>query len=289
MEYLPFLASANTYLAKANNHLVTHSPAILNAVLVVAGGYIFYKATAKLFRNVLFRTHVDDAFARLLIDNLYKLIILVIVLITAASQLGINIIAPLAGIGILGLAIGFAAQDSLSNVIAGFLIFFDKPFRVHDYVSIGDHYGRIELITMRSTRIRTPDNMYVVIPNLKIINEVLVDHSTNGDTRLYVPVLIEFEASVHKARTAILDVIREEEGVLLEPAPDVVVDSLDDSGVKLQVRFWIANAADEQYFHYRITERVKDALDGAGIKIAYPHIQMVKEKPVSRIRKMLSQ
>lgn len=260
---------------KIHARFVGHGSDIVLAILILFGGYIFFKLTAALFRKALLRSKIQDAFARLLIDNVYKVLILVLTLIAAAGQLGINVVAPLAGIGILGIAVGFAAQDSLSNIIAGFLIFFDKPFRVRDYVTIGEHYGRVELITMRSTRIRTQDNKYVVIPNQKIINEILVDHSTNGDTRLLVPVTIEFEASIDDARAAILKEIRLMEGILEKPDPDVVVESLAASGMDLLVRFWIPSASDERKYHFEATEATKRALDGAGIAVAYPHMKMV--------------
>jgi small conductance mechanosensitive channel len=162
--------------------------------------------------------------------------------------------------------------------MAGFMIFFDKPFRVRDYVTIGNNYGRVELITMRSTRIRTQDNKYVVIPNQKIINEVLIDHSTNGDTRLLIPVSIAYEASIDEARSAILAQLDAIDGILKKPSPDVVVDKLADSGVNLIARFWVANAADERRYHFLATEAVKKALDAVGVSIAYPHVQVVTQK-----------
>ena len=270
------LAGIEKGLLKIQSRFVGHGSDIVLAIAILFGGYVFYKLTSALFRKALLRSKIQDAFARLLIDNVYKVVILVITLIAAAGQLGINIVAPLAGIGILGIAVGFAAQDSLSNIIAGFLIFFDKPFRVRDYVTLGEHYGRVELITMRSTRIRTQDNKYVVIPNQKIINEVLVDHTTNGDTRLIVPVSIEYEDSIEIAREAILVEIRKLDRVLAKPEPDVVVEALGASGVELLVRFWIANAADERQMHFAGTEATKRALDRVGIKIAFPHLKLVK-------------
>lgn len=262
-------------LTHTGARISNHSSDIVLAFATLIVGYVFYRATAAIFRRLLLRSRIQDAFARLLIDNVYKALVLVLTFIAAAGQLGINVTAPLAGLGIAGLAIGFAAQDSLANIIAGFLIFFDKPFRVRDYVTIGENYGRVELITMRSTRIRTQDNKYVVIPNQKIINEILIDHSTNGDTRLIIPVTITYEASVDAARTAILTELATIEGILTKPAADVVVDKLADSGVLLLARFWIANAADERRFHFIATEAVKRALDQAGVAIAYPHVQVV--------------
>lgn len=264
--------------ASIGGRIVHHSSDIILALLVALAGYAFYRATSAVFRRLLLRRRVHDTFAKLLIDNVYKTIIFVFIIILAAKQLGIDITAPLAGIGIIGIAAGFAAQDSLSNIIAGFLIFFDKPFRVGDYVTIGENYGRVELITMRSTRIRTQDNKYVVIPNQKIINDVLVDHSTNGDTRLIVPFTITYGASVDSARAAILAEFATIDGILKKPAPDVVVDMLGESGLNLLARFWIPNAADERKFHFLATEHVKIALDAADIAIAYPHMQIISEE-----------
>ncbi|MDB4992486.1 MAG: hypothetical protein JWL75_731 [Parcubacteria group bacterium] len=259
------------------NHFANHSSDIVLAFCILVAGYVFYRATSTLFRKLLLRSRMQDAFARLLIDNVYKAFIAVLAVISAAGQLGINITAPLAGLGILGIAVGFAAQDSLSNIIAGFLIFSDKPFRVRDYVTIGNNYGRVELITMRSTRIRTQDNKYVVIPNQKVINDILIDHSTNGDTRLIVPVSISYDASIDAAREAILSEFANIEGVLKKPAADVVVDLLAESGVNLLARFWIANAADERKYHFVGTEAVKRALDAGNISIAYPHMQIISK------------
>ncbi len=274
----PLFEKVKVDLYHIYERVINHSAEIVLCFGTLVLGYIFYRATAAVFRRLLLRSRIQDAFARLLIDNVYKVAVFVVTVIVAAGQLGLNITAPLAGLGILGIAVGFAAQDSLSNIIAGFLIFFDKPFRVRDYVTIGDNYGRVELITMRSTRIRTQDNKYVVIPNQKIINEVLIDHTTNGDTRLIVPVTITYESSIDDARSAILTQLSEIEGLLKKPAPDVVVDLLGDSGVKLLVRFWIPNAADERKYHFVATEAVKRSLDAAGIALAYPHIQVVTKK-----------
>lgn len=253
-----------------------HETDIALALGTLLLGYVFFKLTSALFRKALLRSKVQDAFARLLIDNVYKALIFIVVVITAAGQLGFNLTAPLAGLGIAGIAIGLAAQDSLSNIIAGFLIFFDKPFKVRDYVTLGEHYGRVEQITMRSTRIRTPDNTYVVIPNKKIIDEVLVDHSTNGEIRLVIPVEIEYGASIQNAREAILAEFGKIDGILKKPEADVVVESLADSGVLLHARFWITNASEERGFHFAGGEAVKTALDAAGIAIAYPHMKVVK-------------
>ena len=283
MEMLDHLISPHPYLTPEDIQYLRHEifglvPDLLAALAVLIGGLIFYKLTVSTLRRVLRRRRVEEWLAQIIAYNVYKSIIVVITIVTALGQLGIDIGASLTGLGILGVAVGFAAQDSFSNIVAGFLISIDKPFRVGDYITIDKHYGRIELITMRSTRIRTQNNTYVVIPNQKIINDIVVDHSTNGETRINIPVSIIYEASVEEARAAILKEVSGIDGVLTNPAPDVVVDKLGESGVDLLVRVWIPNAAKERQVYFRTTELVKQALDGAGIGIAYPHLELVNKK-----------
>ena len=268
VSWRPFLTYQDYLLIKSQ--ILGYIPNVLEALGVIVAGFIIYKLTARLFRRLLLRGSVDKAFVYIIVDNIYKVIVIIITVVTAVGQLGINIVAALTGIGILGLAIGFAAQDSLSNIVAGFLIFLDKPFRVGDYITLGKYYGRIELITMRSTRIRTQDNTYVVIPNQKIINDVVVDHTTNGETRINVSVTIPHEASVDRAREAILGEVGKIEGVLETPAPDVVLSKLGELGSELLVRVWIENTSIERRVFFKTTETTKRALAEAGIEIARP-------------------
>lgn len=270
----PYLTASDIALIRAQ--LFSFIPDVLLAIAIFILAYLFYKLTARPLRKILMRSQVEEWLARIIAHNVYKPFIFIVAFVGALGQLGIHVGAALTGIGVIGLAIGFMAQDSLSNIVAGFLISIDKPFRVGDYITIGDRYGRIELITMRSTRIRTQDNTYVVIPNQKIINDVVVDHTSNGDTRINIAVTIAYEASIETARAAILKAVADIEGVLGNPAPDVVVDKLADSGMNLLVRVWIADSSKERRVYFQTTETVKRALDAANIEIAYPHLQLVK-------------
>lgn len=250
-------------------------PDLLQAAGVLLAGFVIYKLTAQPLRRILVRNRVEPWLARIVAFNIYKFVVVAVAVAAALGQVGIHVGAALTGIGIAGIAVGFIAQDSLANIVAGFLISIDKPFRVGDYLTVNPYYGRVEQITVRSTRIRTQDNTYVVIPNSKIINEVVVDHTTNGETRVNVQVSIVYEASVEQARTAILEAVASIDGVLDEPAPDVVVDKLGESGVELLVRVWIVDASSERRVYFRTNEIVKEALESAGIPIAYPHMEIV--------------
>jgi len=192
----------------------------------------------------------------------------------AGWQLGINVGAAVAGLGVAGIAVGFAAHDSLANVISGIIVFLDRPFIVGDWITVEDEYGKVSNITLRSTRIRTPRNSYVVIPNKKIIDTVLENHSKHGRLRVDVPVGIAYKEDVGEARNVLLEAVAKLDGVLSEPAPDVVVDGLGSSSVDLLVRVWTNAAERRQATIFSVVEAAKRALDETGIEIPFPHLQL---------------
>jgi small-conductance mechanosensitive channel len=193
--------------------------------------------------------------------------------------------AAVAGLGVAGLALGFAAQDSVANVISGILIFWDKPFIVGDWIQTEGSYGRVVEITLRSTRMRTNRNTYVVIPNKTVIDAVLENYSKHGELRIDVPVGIAYKEDIPKAREVLLDAIRPLPDVMAEPEPDVVVESLGDSSVNLLVRGWIETADSLPGGTASIIEASKLALDAAGIQIPYPHLQLFVDDVEERVIK----
>lgn len=262
---------------------VDFTPKVIAALLVLLVFWLLVKVTRPTLRAVLRRARFAEALVKLLVDNVYRFTVLTVGLVMAASQLGIDVGAALAGIGVAGLALGFAAQDSLSNTIAGFLIFWDKPFEVGQFITTEDKYGKVTNITMRTTRIRTPDNVYVVIPNRELIENVLVNHSMYGETRVNVPIGIAYKESIARAREVLLAAARSTEGVSEDHAPDVVVQECGDSSVNLMVRVWVADAADERPVFFRTLENCKVALDEAGIEIPFPHLQLFVEDVRRRV------
>ena len=265
------------------NAILKILPDVLGALAVLFGFWLLFRLTRGPMRFVLEKANIHKNLIDLLIDNVYKVILIIFAVVMASSQLGFNVGAMLAGIGVAGIALGFAAQDSLANSIAGFLIFWDKPFEVGDLISVAGEYGQVMEITLRSTRIRTLNNTYVVLPNKGVIDQVLVNHSKHGETRIEVPVGIAYKEHIPDARKVILDRVRGLEGVLPEPAPDVVVKQLGASSVDLIVRVWIENAQYEMPVYYRVMEASKLALDAAGIQIPYHHLQLFIESVDDKI------
>jgi small conductance mechanosensitive channel len=257
--------------------LILAVPRVLGALVVLLVFWVILRATRPLLRRVLTRARFAEALIGLLVDGLFKGAIIIIAFITAVSQLGINVTAALAGLGVAGIALGFAAQETVANMIAGFLVFWDRPFQIGDYVTTQGMYGRVQEITMRTTRIRTMENTYAVIPNKQIIGDLLVNHSMYGVTRVNVPIGIAYKEKIAEARATLLPAISKVAGVVESPASDVVAIELGGSSVNLMARVWISDAALEKPVAQAVLEACKVALDEAGIEIPFPHLQLFVE------------
>lgn len=258
-------------------------PNVGAALAVMVAFFVLHRLSRRPLRLVLGRAGLHDKLVQLLVDAIYKYTLLVIALVMAASQVGIDVAAAVAGLGVVGIAVGLAAQDTLANVISGILVFVDKPFIVGDWVTVDGDYGKVGDITLRSTRIRTPRNTWIVIPNKTIINAVLVNHSHHGELRVDVPVGIAYKEDIARAREVILTAIGELPMVIESPAPDVVADALGSSSIDLSVRVWIADPDHEQATHFAVVETTKRALDAAGIQIPFPHLQLFVDSVEERV------
>jgi small conductance mechanosensitive channel len=263
-------------------------PKLITALVIMFGFWVGFKVLRRGVGGVLRRGGMEPTLVTLLVDRIFKFVVFATGSIMAADQLGVNVAAALAGLGVAGIAVGFAAQDMLANIIAGFVVFWDKPFRVGDYIRVAGEYGQVRDITLRSTRIRTNQNSYIVIPNKNIVDDVLVNQSEQGQLRLDVPIGIAYKEDIGTARTVLLRAMADVPEVLKDPAPAIAVVGLGDSSVDLEVRVWIANARAEQPTEVEVVEAAKIALDAAGIQIPFPHMQLFVDDVTDRAVKQLS-
>jgi small conductance mechanosensitive channel len=263
---------------------VAFVPALLMAIVILAAFLFLYRLTRIPIKAALRRTTLQEKLVDLLIDNIYRYVLVAFGLVMALDQLGVNVTAALAGLGVAGIALGFAAQDAVANVISGFLIFWDEPFQVGSWVQVEGQFGQVSDITLRTTRIRTNQNTYVVIPNRSIIDTMLENYTKHGELRVDVPVGIAYKESIADARAAILARIGDHlDWVRKDPAPDVVATDLGDSSVNLLVRVWIDDAAARPRTQFAVIEQSKLALDEAGIEIPFPHLQLFVENVEDRV------
>lgn len=197
--------------------------------------------------------------------------------LTIADQLQINIKSLLAGVGVVGLALSFAAKDTISNIISGIVIIIDRPFKEGDWVLLGSLDATVTQIRLRTTVLTTFNNETVVVPNQQISQERIINYTITPKIRVKIPIGIAYKESISAARTALLETTKDDTRILQSPLPIVIVKDLGDSSVNLQLRFWIENSDDQYEFIYEYTEKCKLALDKVGIEIPYPHVQMFME------------
>jgi small conductance mechanosensitive channel len=196
--------------------------------------------------------------------------------VMALEELGIDVTTIIEGLGIVGLALGFAAKDTLSNIIAGFFLFWDKPFVIGDLIEVNDEYGEVRESTMRTTRIVTVDGKLVSIPNSVIVNSKTRSYTMTPHLRLDIDVTIGVEERIADAREVILNIVRGDERFLSEPSAEVVVIALGDYFVKIELKVWLRDPRIHIPVREELREAIKNALDKAGILMPYETIELVK-------------
>jgi small-conductance mechanosensitive channel len=221
-------------------------------------------------------TKIDD----IVFDLLKKFcgaIIYSIAIILALDILGVNVMPFIAGAGIAGIAIGFAAKDTLSNLIAGVLLIIDRPFEVGDRIEVWSApvgsatWGDVIDIGLRATKIKTTDNIVIIIPNNEIMRRDIVNYTIiTSKIRVRVGIGISYDANIKRAKEIILTVADSTEWIAKDPPPKVVVRNFGESSVDLQLRIWIDDARQRMDTISHITDKVKEAFDEEGIEIPYP-------------------
>ena len=210
-----------------------------------------------------------DDMLRKFIRNIIYAILLTFVVIAAIGALGIQTASLVAIIGAAGLAIGLALQGSLANFAAGVLMIIFRPYKIGDLVQVAGTEGFVEELDIFTTTLRLPDKTKIIIPNGQIMNDQITNYTESEDRRLDLIVGIGYEDDIDKAREVLLAAVKESEYVLAEPAPGISVAELGDSSVNVAVRPWVKSAKYAPASH-EVTERVKKALDKAGISIPFP-------------------
>ncbi len=249
-------------------------PELITATLVFLFLYVAYRITRKVLAKVLGRSKRIDAGLESLLMKSFGIIAWTFIMVTVLAQFGIDVTALVAGLSIVGLALGFAARDSLENFISGVTIMIDRPFRVGDQVVVDGTYGMVREITLRSTRLRTLNNEVMVMPNTRMINQKLINPTLMGVVRVEVPFGIAYKESTEAARSVILQLPNSDPRIAGDHPVKVVVTDLGSSSVNMVLRFYIRDTSNEVPLKAEYTEKVFKALKSAKIEIPFPHLQL---------------
>ncbi|MEH6577137.1 MAG: mechanosensitive ion channel domain-containing protein [Amphritea sp.] len=242
------------------------------AVVIFIVGRTVAKMIVKLLAKALRRGKMDEILVNF-ITSIVNVLLLLVVIVAALDQLGVDTTSLIALVGAAGLAIGLALQGSLQNFAAGVMLIVFRPFKEGDFIDAAGVAGIVETISIFNTIMRTADNKEVIIPNGNIYSGVITNYSARDTRRVDMVFGIGYDDDLKKAKAVLEDIINSDERVLKDPAPVIAVSELADSSVNFVVRPWV-NSADYWGVMFDTTETVKLRFDEEGISIPYPQMDI---------------
>ncbi|MFC7522878.1 mechanosensitive ion channel family protein [Parapedobacter sp. GCM10030251] len=259
----------DNFLASAAEWAPRILSGIVSALLIYLIGSWLIRLIKRLAAKAFERQKLDISLQRFL-NNLIGWILNILLFIVVITQLGVQASAFVAIIGAAGLAIGLALQGSLANFAGGVLILVLKPFRIGDFIeSDSGVSGTVYDIDIFNTKLNTPQNQLVVVPNGELSNSSITNYTLLGTRRTWFNIGVSYSVDLRQAKQILLDVVKRNEYAFEDPAPQIVVTELGDSAVNLSVRVTTTN---ENFWtmQEQLIIDCKDALDRAGIEIPFP-------------------
>ena len=241
--------------------------------IVLSIFYLIWKLTQRLFMPRIQRNmdSTNAAFA----ETILKFFVLSIGILAALSAMGVQTSAVLASLGVVGLTIGFALRDTLSNIISGLLIFIDRPFTIGDLVEIDGRYGRVDRISLRTTRIITPDGKMLAVPNAEVMNKTVTSYTNFPNIRLDIAVTVGVHEDLDRVRKILLNLVNDNPDYLEKPEPVVVVTQLNDYNVGLELRVWLEDERQHMQKRFELRELVFKTLTSNEVDMPFETVQSI--------------
>ena len=248
---------------------------ILTALIILVLGIFATRILLKILTKSLEKSRLEKA-AYSLISSLAKAAMYILLGLIVASTLGIDVTSIVALASVLTLALSLALQNMVSNIIGGFTILYTHPFRSGDYVEIAGQSGTVQEINMTYTKLTTPDNKVVSIPNSAVVAAQIVNYNAEPTRRVEVTVSASYDVPTQKVIDA-LALAGTVDNALLDPAPMAVITGYGDSAINYSLRVWVKT---ENYWdvHFLVTQRVKQIFDEQNITMTYPHLNVHLDK-----------
>lgn len=238
-----------------------------------AAYYLLWRLLDSILRPLLKKTNVDETTLSFL-ETALKYVLLTIGFLSALAAVGVNTASLLASLGIAGLTLGFAARDALSNLISGILIYWDRPFVIGDLVEVEGQYGRVDRITLRSTRVVTPDGRMLAVPNSTIINRLVASYTNFPQLRIDVPITVGVGEDLARVREILLELVRSDEDYAESPPSRVVVKELNDYNVLLEIQAWINDERRHIGKRFNLRETAFEALRRNEVQMPYETLEL---------------
>lgn len=260
------------YLDKFIEFLTEHGTEFLlgaiGAVLIFFVGRIIARMIQKAVRRAMGKAKVDETLIAF-VANITYAFLLVLIILVALNTMGVQVTSFIAILGAAGLAVGLALQGSLSNFAAGVLLIIFRPFKAGDVVDVNGVLGKVEEIDIFTTKLATPDNKCVIIPNSKITDGNIVNLTRKEMRRVDMTIGVAYDADLKRVKDVLTDVLAQDARVLKDPAPTVGVIEFGDSSINLVVRPWVKP---DDYWDvlFDTNHAIKDRFDAEDITIPFP-------------------
>lgn len=241
---------------------------ILAAIFIILIGIPVAKILVSLLRRGMVRAKVDPALVSFLSQLIYYGLLLFL-FVAALNKLGLQTASIVAVLGAAALAVSLSLQSNLSSLASGVLLLVFRPFKIGDFIEAGGIMGTVEEIGLMTTRLKSFDGKEVIVPNTKVFNNEIVNYSAKPTRRIDLVFGISYEDDIRQAKEIIWDVLKADDRVLADPAPQVMVIELEDNSVNIGARPWVKS---DDYWTTRcdMLEKIKIRFDTDGITIPYP-------------------
>tara|TARA_R110000868_G_scaffold44816_3_gene149284 strand:+ start:438 stop:1262 length:825 start_codon:yes stop_codon:yes gene_type:complete len=262
----------NNYLDKVIALVVQYGGRVVLAIIVLIVGLALIKRISRSMESTMVKRNLDPSL-RPFIGTLLNALMKIMLVISIASMVGIEMTSFVAILGAAGLAVGLALQGSLSNFAGGVLILTLKPFKVGDLIEFSGKTGFVREIQIFVTKIETFEHVIHIIPNAPISSGTLTNYSEMPTKRQDWVFGISYGANIDLAKETLMRIAQEEERIAQDPVPQLFVSELGDSSVNITLRVWVQNQ-DAPAGSTIIAEKVKKAFDAAGVGIPFPQLDL---------------
>jgi small conductance mechanosensitive channel len=217
-------------------YFVDHGMQILTAIVLMGAGVVIARWIGNLIQRWLKSKAYDEPVSNLIV-KVVKLLIIAFIGIMALGQMGVQITPLIAGIGVAGVGLSLAMQGVLGNLVAGLTIIFSKPFTIGEYIELLGAYGQVTDIDLFSTTQLHTDNSHVIVPNRKIVGEIL--HNYGNIRQLDLTAGVAYDVDLTMVLSTVNDILQQNPSVLKEPAPVVGIAALNESSIALAIKPWV--------------------------------------------------
>ena len=254
------------------NFFTTAGMDLLRGLLILVIGFFLVHWVVKIIERNEHKMKMEPTL-RGFVKNLIRILLYVLVILTAVNTMGVPMTSIITLIGSAGVAVSLALQGVLGNLIGGFILLVFKPIRAGEYVKIGDNEGTVKNIGTFYTELATFDNRYINLPNSTLTNTAIVNYSRVGTRRLDLIFTTGYEHSMDEVYEILRKVVSEEKALLEDPAPAVYMTKCADNGLEFSVRVWVTT---DNYWpvNFRLLENCRRALDEAGISAPYQQVDV---------------